>query len=101
MNHGLAEIFSAGLPLFVSHHNLAASPIVVDDVRMIDGEIVDDAIRIVDWIAATAHHVCDQVVCFDHRVLRIVDELRLHIAPRRAEAIGILARERPDRELLD
>ena len=81
MDHGLAEIFGAGLPLLMSGNNLAARAVMVDDVRMIDGEIVDDAIGIVERIPATAHHVGNEAIGLDDGDSWIVHELRLHASP--------------------
>ncbi|BDE07901.1 hypothetical protein WPS_31770 [Vulcanimicrobium alpinum] len=52
--------------------------------------------RVVDRIAAVTHHFVYQAVGVGHGSARIVDELRLHRAPRLGVAIARAGRERPD-----
>jgi hypothetical protein len=91
VDHRLTKILSARTPAFVPCHDLAPGAVVVEHVRVIDREVVKAAVRIVEWISPSAHHLINQAIGFENRSPGFVHKLRLHISPCCAESIRVLA----------
>ena len=82
MHHGLSEILRFGQALIHSLGDLAGCPVVLDYVRMVDGDVGRALVEVLDRIAALAHHVDDEAVCRPDCSARGLDEPRLDLLPR-------------------
>jgi hypothetical protein len=58
-----------------------ALPVVLDDVRMVDGDVRGTLFEVLDRVATLLHHRLDLTVRARDRGARIVDELGLHGLP--------------------
>src|SRR5919198_2010106 len=81
MDEGLPQILRGRLAALVRRPDPVRRPIVLDDVRMVDGDRVGTRIEVVDRIAAVAHHLLDEMVRLGDGLGRRVDEAHLHRAP--------------------
>jgi hypothetical protein len=96
MNHGLAQIFGAGLPARLTKRASMRRAIIFDNQRMIHGDIRRALFKIADRIAAYGHHIAQQLVGIGHRAAGAIDEARLNSAPGLDKPCAIARAERPD-----
>jgi hypothetical protein len=101
MNHGLAQVFGAGLPAFLTKSALVGSTVIFEDQRMIHGDIRGTLFEIADRIAACGHHVAQQLVGVRYGRTGAVNKARLHFAPALDKSGTIARSERPDVQALD
>ena len=101
MDHGLAQVFRAGLPLRLAKCDFVGRPIVVQDQWMVHGDISRTLFEVTDRIATRGHHIAQQLVGFRYRTGRAVHKPRLDSVPGVFETRTIAGRERSDVEALD
>ena len=81
MNHDLAQVFGAGLPLRAAKRALVGGAIVLENLWMIYGDIHPALFNALDRVAARGQDVAQELVGIGHRSARAVNEARLHSAP--------------------
>ena len=100
MTNGVAKILGRGLAPLACPGDACRGAVLLDDVRMRDGDLADALVEVLGRIAALLHHLLHEQVGFDDGALRIVDEARLRRLPAPRVAVARLRRQRPDVELL-
>ena len=62
MNHGFAQILGACLAAAMTDDDLAAGAVVVQDRRVLDGEVLEPVGRILNRVATRTHDIFDELV---------------------------------------
>src|SRR5579864_503537 len=101
MNHRLAQVLRAGLPIRLPKRDSVSRSVVFQNQRMIHGDICRPLFKVTYRIAPRGHHVTQQLVRFSYRTGGAVNEARLDSAPGLYEARTIACSERPDVKPLD
>src|SRR5579862_8130585 len=101
MNHCLAQVFRAGLPLRLPNHDFMSRSIVLKNPGMIHRDIRGPLFKVTYRIAPCGHHIAQQLVRFRYRTGRAVNETRLDCAPSLRETRTIACREGSDVKCLD
>ena len=101
MNHGLSQVFRAGLASRLAKRALVRDPVILENQWMIHGNIRRPLLKITYRIAASGHHVAQQLVGVGYGASRAVNEPRLDSAPSLHKTGMIPRRERPDVQSLD
>ena len=101
MNHGLAQVFGAGLPPRLLKGDSVSRSVVFQNQWMVHGDIRRPLFKVTYRIATRGHHITQQLVRFRYRTGGAVNEARLDSAPGLHEARAIACRERPDMTRLD
>jgi hypothetical protein len=100
VDHRLAEVLRRGLLARVRDRDPVRRPVVVHDLRVVDGDVRSALLEVFDGVAALPHHLLDQHVGLCDRAAGIVHEARLGGAPRLGVAIARLGAQRLHVELL-
>jgi hypothetical protein len=101
MNHCLAQLFGVGLPARLPERNLVSRPVVLQNQRMIHGDIRRALLKVADRIAPRGHYIAQQLVRFRYSPGGAVNEARLDPAPGVYKARTIAGCERTHMEGLD
>src|SRR5256885_7597164 len=80
-DHGLVQIFRAGLSSAVAKSNRMPSTIVFHHNRMVHGDISRALLEISHRIGARLHRVRDQAVSLGYGALGVVNKTALNIIP--------------------
>ena len=70
-----------GVGLLLRDVDTVSRPVVVDDLRVVDGDIRGPPVELVDRIAPFAHHLSDQTVGDADGGRGVVHESGLHLLP--------------------
>src|ERR1700758_926642 len=81
MDHGLAEIFSAGLPLRTPNGDRVSGPIVFNNDRVVNGYDVRALLKILYRIPACVHDLAQKSIRPYDRPLGIIHKLGLNGSP--------------------
>src|SRR5579859_5315631 len=100
VNHGLAQVFCVGLPSHLAKRAFMACAVIVENLWMIHGDVRSTLFKITHRIAASSHHVPQQLVGFRNRAAGTVNEPRLDSAPRFDKTCTIARSKRPDMQAL-
>jgi hypothetical protein len=101
VDHGLTQFFRARFTSLASQRECASGSVILDDHRMINREIVRPLIEIFQGIAASRHHLRDELIGFAHRAGRVINEARLNATPFAGKCIGLFLRELAQIETAD
>jgi hypothetical protein len=96
MNHGLTQVFGAGLAPHLKKRGLMACPVILENERMIHGEIRRTMLKVTDWIATRGHHVAQELVSIREGAAGAVNEPGLNSGPGLDESRTIARGQRPD-----
>jgi hypothetical protein len=96
VNHGLAQVFRAGLTAIATLGDSMRGTIVFDHHRVIDRDVCCALGEVRGGISTRPHNFRDQAIRACHGPRGIIDELALHFTPTVAEADLIFRRERPN-----
>jgi len=100
MNHGFAQILGACLAAAMTDDDLAAGAVVVQDRRVLDGEVLEPVGRILNRVATRTHDIFDESICLIHGSTWVIDESRLNRSPGLCILIRFVTGQRPQRERL-
>ena len=81
MNHSLAQIFGARLAATVAQRDVVCCAVVLDNNRVINGNVGGTLIEVAYGIAAYLHDFVYQLVRLRDRSFRVVNKLGLHGGP--------------------
>jgi hypothetical protein len=101
VDHGLAQVFSAGAPGTAPLGDVVGGPVVGDDAGMLDGQVGGALLEIGHRVAAGGHDLSNQPVGVAYDPRRVVDEARLDALPGASRAFALSRLERADVELRD
>src|SRR5579863_3765319 len=76
VNHGLSQVFSASQPSRLTKRALVRNPVILKNQWMIHGNIRRPLLEIAYRIAASGHHVAQQLVGVRYGASRAVNEPR-------------------------
>ena len=82
MNHGLTQIFCAGLPLRLKKRAFVGCTVIFENERMIHRDIRGSLFEVSHRIAPRGHHVAQQLVGIRHGSAGAVNESCLYFRPR-------------------
>src|SRR5918997_2286288 len=100
VDHRLSQVLRRGCSPLVRYRDVVRRAVVVDNMRMIDGDVGRALFEVVDRVTAIPHYEDDQSVGLLHRLLRLIDETGLSLPPRARVALTSGGIEGPDLELL-
>src|ERR1700727_3404158 len=89
-----------GVGLLLRDVDTGSAPVVVDDLRVVDGDIRGPPVEFVYGVTPLAHHLCDQTVGDAYGGRGVVHESGLHLLPAGGEFRVRRRRERNDVELV-
>jgi hypothetical protein len=95
VNDGLSEILGRGLTSLVTLGDCPRGTKLLDDDRMIDGNICNPLIEIGNRISASVHDVIDETVRLANGASRIVHKQCLDVMPHLQKVRGFVGGERP------
>jgi hypothetical protein len=81
MNHGLAQVFGAGLPVRLTKRALVGRTVILENEWMIHGDICCALFEVGYRVATRGHHVCHESVGVRYCTSRTVNEPRLDSVP--------------------
>jgi hypothetical protein len=81
VHHRLPELLRRRLPALGQIGDVVALAVLLQRVRVIDGQQPRLLLEPFGWVPALPHHIGDERVGVPHRRLRVVDEAALHVAP--------------------
>ncbi len=90
VDNGNPQFLGAGLAALAALHQRLCGPIVLDHVRMIDGDVIGSSLEVLDWITACGHHLRHQIVGLGHSSVGVIDKACLHPAPFLRECVSLL-----------
>ena len=93
VDHGLPHFFGAGFSLMPPQRERASGTVVLDDYRMIDGQVSRTAVEVLKRIATRGHHLGDELVGFADGAVRVVHEPRLDATPFASKCVGLFGIE--------
>jgi hypothetical protein len=79
--HHLAKILGTGRSLVAGECDAIRSPVVLDHLRVIDGDVNGVLLEVAHRVAPRLHHSGHRSIGFFHRPSRIVDALAPHLTP--------------------
>jgi hypothetical protein len=100
MNHGLAQVFGAGLPACLTKRASVGGAVIFKNQWVIHGDIRCTLFEVADRIAARGHHIAQQLVGVRYRISGAVNEARLDSAPGLDKPRTIARSERSDVQAL-
>ncbi len=100
MNHRLTQIFRRCLAALVARDDFTSGTVVIQHMRVVDRKIVEPAIRVVNRITTTAHHLANEAIRVEDSGTWLIDKPCLHRSPLRAKPLRVFTRQWPDRKLL-
>jgi hypothetical protein len=101
VNHGAAQLFSAGLSARVPQGDVMSGAVVLDYDGVVDGDVCCALLKIANRIAAGCHNVAEEPIRFSDRSCGSIDEMGLNAAPLIGKAIPLSRGERANGELMD
>src|ERR1700761_4978053 len=89
-----------GVDILLCDVDSVSGPVVVDDLRMVNGDICGPTVEIIDGVTTFAHHLGHQTIGGAHSAYRVVHETGFDLLPPGAEIRQRAGRERHDLELV-
>ena len=93
VNDCLTHFFRAGFSPLPSQREGPSGAVVLNDHRMVDGQVGRTAIEVFKGVATRSHHLGDELVGFAHGAVRVVNEARLDATPLAGKGVGLILRE--------
>jgi len=93
VDHCLTHFFRAGFPPLPSQRECAGDAVILNDHRMVNGQIVRTPIEVFKGVATRSHHLGDELIGFAHGVVRVVHKARLNTTPFADKRIGLILSE--------
>jgi len=81
MDHRLAKVLGGRFAALLAERDVVRGPVVLDDMRMVDGHVSGALLEVTDGVATDLHEISNEAVRFDHGTLRVIDEPCLVGAP--------------------
>jgi hypothetical protein len=101
MDHRLSEILGRRFAGGVAQCLLMGHAIVLNEVRVIDGNVRSPLFKIGDWVAASPHGLAQERVGVSDGATRVVDESRLGRGPTLVESLRFVRSKRAQVESFD
>jgi hypothetical protein len=101
VDHCLTHLFCAGFTPLPSQRECASGPVVLDDHRMVNGQVVRTPIKVFKGVATRSHHLGDELIGVAHGALGVVHKARLNTAPFAGKRIGLIVSELAQVETAD
>ena len=101
VDYCLTHFFRVCFTLLTSQRQRARCAVVLDDHRMIDGEVISPPIEVGERVAARRHHLRHELIGFTHGTAGVIDEARLNAAPFACECLGLIGAELAQVEAAD
>jgi hypothetical protein len=92
----LTQVFGTRLSTRLPKRSLVSGTVVVENQRVVDGDIRDALFKVAHRIATRGHHIVKQLVGLRDGASRTVDKVGLDSAPSLDKSSTIGGSERPD-----
>ena len=93
VDHCLPHFFRTGFPPLPSQRERASDTVILNDHRMVNGQVGSTPIEVFKWVATRRHHLGDELIGFAHGTFRVVHKARLNATPFAGKRIGLIVRE--------
>jgi hypothetical protein len=97
----LAHFFRFGFTSLPSQRQRPSRAVILNDHRVINGQVVRPSIEVFEGVPARSHHLRDELIGFCHGTDRVVHEARLNAPPLAGKRIGLVLGELPQVESTD
>jgi hypothetical protein len=101
VNHCLAHFFRFGFTALPPQRQRAGRAVILNDHRVINGQVVRPSIEVFEGVATRRHHLGDELIGFCHGTDRVIDKARLNATPLAGKRIGLILSELPQVEATD
>jgi hypothetical protein len=101
MDHCLAQVFCAGLPLCLAKRDFVGFSIFFHDQWVVHRDISRALLKVTYGVATRGQHIPQELVGFRYRNGGAIHEPSLDFTPGVFEARTVAGRQRPDAETLD
>jgi hypothetical protein len=89
----LTHFFRAGFSPLPSQRECASGAVILNDYRMVNGQVVRTPIEVFKGVATSSHHLSDQLIGFAHGTVGVVHKARLDATPFAGKRIGLILGE--------
>ena len=89
IDHGLPHFFRAGFASLPSQRERASGTIILNDHRVVDGQVGRTPLEVFKRVATCSHHLGDELVGFSHGAGGVVHEARLDATPFASKRAGL------------
>jgi hypothetical protein len=96
MTHRASQILSIGEPAVIADVDCVSGTVMLDNLRIVNGQVRRLSFEIVHRITARLHCLIDQLVSFGNGLTRVIHEVVLHGAPFAGETFRLRTAQRPD-----
>ena len=93
VDHCLTHFFRAGFPALPPQRERASGAVILNDHRMVDGQVGRTPIEVFKGVATRSHHLGDELVGFAHGAVRVVHKARLDATPFAGKRVGLILSE--------
>jgi hypothetical protein len=97
----LAHFFRFGFTSLPSQRQRPSRAVILDDYRVINGQVVRASIEVFEGVPTRGHHLGDELIGFCHGTDRVVHKARLNATPLAGKRIGLILGELPQVEATD
>ena len=101
VDHRLPHFFRTGFPPLPSQRECSSGAVVLNDHRMVHGQVGRTPLEVFKGVATRSHHLGDELIGFAHGAARIVHKERLNATPFAGERIGLILGELAQVETAD
>jgi hypothetical protein len=101
VDHCLTHFFSAGFTALPSERECASGAVILNDYRMVNGQVVRTPIEVFKGVATRNHHLGDELIGFAHGALRVVHKAGLNATPFAGKRLGLIGSELAQVETAD
>ena len=89
IDHGLPHFFRAGFSPLPSQCERASGPVILNDHRVVYGQVGRTPLEVFKRVATCTHHLRDELIGFSHGAGGVVHEARLDATPFAGKRVGL------------
>ena len=90
VDYCLTHLFRASFTPLPPQRECASGTVILDDYRMVNGQVGRTPIKVFKWVTARSHHLGDELVGFANGAVRVVHKARLNATPFAGKRIGLI-----------
>ena len=90
VDHGLTHFFSARFTPLPPRRECASGAVILDDHRMVNGQVGRAPIKVFHGVATRSHHLGDELVGFADGAVWVVHKASLNATPFAGKRIGLI-----------
>lgn len=93
VDHGLPHFFRSGFPPLPSQRERASDTVILNDHRMVDGQVGRAPIEVFKRVSTRRHHLGNELIGFAHGAGRVVHKAGLDPPPFAGKCTGLFLSE--------